>query len=290
VLVYTFHFDKAVTGFTASDVVVTNGTLSAFTAIDTQNWTAVVTTPLTGSGTMSVSVANGSFSATTGGASGIGDTITHAYDTASSPLIIDIYGGGISSLSGSAGNDKIVAAGGSTGVAGAETINLGSGDDVLTVLASNVTKLGVSTGNASFDGGAGVDLLKLSGTGLTLDLTNANVKAHLTNFESFDLTGTGNNTLKLSLTEVLDMSNIADNVATLGVDEGRMLVISGNTGDIAQLLGGAAWTSVATAQTAAALNGTYGASYGFLTGHTYAQLSNSGAMLFLDEQLTRTNL
>ncbi|WP_413559941.1 Ig-like domain-containing protein [Bdellovibrio sp. HCB209] len=55
----TFETSEAVTGFTSSDVSVTNGTLSNFTSVDSTHWTADVTP--TADGTVSISVAAGSF-------------------------------------------------------------------------------------------------------------------------------------------------------------------------------------------------------------------------------------
>ncbi len=62
------------------------------------------------------------------------------------------------------------------------------------------------------------------GTGLTLDLTNATAKSHLSGFEAVDITGTGNNTLKLNLASVL---NLSDN---------DKLVVLGNAGDALQIV------------------------------------------------------
>ena len=107
-----------------------------------------------------------------------------------------------------------------------------------------------------------------------------------------DITGSGNNTLKLSLDDVLSMSGAVDNATTTGVNESKMLVINGDAGDVVQLVSGSQWT-----QTGAGLSGTtlgatatattaYGAAFNFVGVHTYAQYSYGGANLFLNDNLT----
>ena len=59
---FTFTFSEAVTGFTASDVTVTNGTKGAFSMASNNLSATLVVTSSSGSGSMTVSVAAGSFS------------------------------------------------------------------------------------------------------------------------------------------------------------------------------------------------------------------------------------
>ena len=102
-------------------------------------------------------------------------------------------------LSGTSGVDKIVGADGNDqliGGGGADVLYGGSGDDVVTVM---------STEFARVNGGNGNDTLKLSGNGLTLDLTMlANNK--LRNIEVIDIRGNGANTLVLNTLEVLNIT------------------------------------------------------------------------------------
>jgi len=116
-------------------------------------------------------------------------------------------------LTGTAGADDIVAGLGNDtldGKGGADALLGGGGND--TIKVSNLTFLRV-------DGGSGTDTLALDGAGITLDLsTIANPK--LQDIEVIDLTGAGNNTLKLSALEVLNLSSTTN---TLKVD--------GNAGD-----------------------------------------------------------
>jgi hypothetical protein len=292
---FTFQFDQAVTGFTASDVVVTNGGIKGpLIQLDAKTWVMSVNTPTFGAGDMTVSVADGSFTATTGGASGSGSSATQAYDVDLTRYYFNGWGVGGATVGSTAAplttgpaDDVIYAVGQSTN--GAESIDLGAGNDYLEIWASNVSKLALATGNASFDGGAGVDRLNMFSQGVTFDLTNVNTAANLKNFESIDITGNGNNIVKLDLNAVLNMSDIADNPATTA-NEGSMLVINGNAGDTVQLVGGINWTTVTTGVSGATLAATYGAGYAFAAADTYREMSYNGATLFIDEAMTRTNL
>ncbi|WP_205872763.1 Ig-like domain-containing protein [Limnohabitans planktonicus] len=292
---YTFQFDQAVTGFDASDVVVTGGGVKGpLIQLDNKTWVMSINTPNLGAGNMTVAVADGNFTATTGGASGMGASSSQAYDASLTKYTLDgwgVAGATVGStpaplVTGPA-DDIIYAVGQSTN--GVESVNLGAGDDDLRIFASNVTKLALATGNASFDGGTGVDILELFGTGMTLDLTNVNVGNNLKNFESIDITGTGNNIVKLNLNSVLNMSDIADNLATTA-NEGSMMVLNGNAGDTVQLVGGINWTTVTSGVSGASLATTYGTDYAFAAADTYREMSYNGATLFIDEAMTRTNL
>ncbi|PLC06973.1 hypothetical protein CY658_08245 [Variovorax sp. RO1] len=74
-------------------------------------------------------------------------------------------------------------------------------------------------------GKGGLDTLKLTGTGQTLDLTA--LAGKVSSIEIVDLTGTGNNTLKLSLTDVMENGAKDQFVAN-----GRVqMMVKGNAGD-----------------------------------------------------------
>jgi hypothetical protein len=134
---------------------------------------------------------------------------------------------------GTAGNDVI---GGSTsndllvGNGGADQILAAAGDDTIVLNASNVSSL--SNALAFVDGGTGTDTLKLDGAGITLDLTALQNK--VMGIEKIDLTGSGNNTLKLSLADVL------------AVTDTDRLFVTGNAGDTVQIIGADVTPSVAT--------------------------------------------
>ena len=78
---------------------------------------------------------------------------------------------------------------------------------------------------AIVSGGAGVDQLKLSNAGQTLDLSTS--KAKVSSVEVFDITGTGDNTLKLSLGDVLE--NGGKNLFL--ADDNVQMMIKGDVGD-----------------------------------------------------------
>ncbi|MGN7614499.1 hypothetical protein ACQZV8_20715, partial [Magnetococcales bacterium HHB-1] len=127
---------------------------------------------------------------------------------------------------GTSGNDTITGA-------TTNAINAGDGDD--TISGGNDVIYG-GAGNdiieitdlifQRFDGGRGSDALKLATTGLTLDLT-ATPDSKITDFETIDITGTGNNTLVLDALEVFNISNTTN---TLRIDGDAGDVIDAGSG------------------------------------------------------------
>ena len=125
----------------------------------------------------------------------------------------------------------------STGTLANDVFNLNtpspiSGLTINTLLNSNITLVA---------GGLGIDQLAVTGTNQTLDLTAIN-DLNITSIEKIDLTGTGNNTLKLNLSDILAINptvNVFNNTngfATgtydLGATVARsQLIVDGNAGD-----------------------------------------------------------
>jgi hypothetical protein len=197
-------------------------------------------------------------------------------------------------LVGGAGDDTL------TGAGGTDVLYGGAGDDSLVLSSSNFSALaaGVTDGQlARIDGGSGLDTLVFSGSDITLDLTaitnqgasNPHHSSRIESIERIDLTGSGNNTLTLSLNDVLDMSgmNLFNN--TTGWTDGtydlaaggangvnpeqrHQLVIDGNAGDVVNASG-------------------WGTSVGNVTnnGHTY-DVYNQGtyAQLLIDSTISAT--
>jgi hypothetical protein len=127
--------------------------------------------------------------------------------------------------SGTAAAERFVAGNGDdtmTGGGGADVFYGGRGDDTITVsdLAFQLV-----------DGGSGLDTLALSGSGMTLDLAAA--RGHFSDIEIIDLTGSGDNSLKLT---ALDLLNLSETYHALGVQ--------GNAGDAVDI--GAGWTDGGT--------------------------------------------
>ena len=136
-----------------------------------------------------------------------------------------------------AGNDIYTANG------GADVIYAGAGNDTIILNADNIAKLetGVTDSQlAKIDGGAGTDIIKLDGAGITFDLTKiSNVlgeDSRIESIEKIDITGSGANTLKISLADVLDMSGID------ATTDKHLLYVDGNSGDSINLLNTDGWT------------------------------------------------
>ncbi|MDQ5984738.1 MAG: hypothetical protein CSYNP_00434 [Syntrophus sp. SKADARSKE-3] len=145
-----------------------------------------------------------------------------------------------------AGNDTITGNGGSDVMYGA------SGNDTFIINADNVAKLSAGvTGNnyARIDGGSGIDTIKLDGSGVMFDLTaiadqgaaNPDGGSRISSIEKIDISGSGNNTLRVAPSDVIGMSemnvfNAGNGWTGLGTQvDKHQLVIDGNAGDIVQL-------------------------------------------------------
>src|SRR5262249_11881922 len=94
-------------------------------------------------------------------------------------------------LAGGDGNDTLA------GGAGADRFDGGKGDDVIALSSPAFAKI---------DGGAGLDTISLDGDGIVLDL-KAIPQSAIKGIEQIDLGGSGNNTLTLSIADLLDLSN-----------------------------------------------------------------------------------
>jgi hypothetical protein len=68
---------------------------------------------------------------------------------------------------------------------------------------------------ARVDGGGGTDTLKLAGANLNLDLTQIN-NGRIQDIEIINLTGSGDNTLKLDLNNLLDISSETNTLKVVG--------------------------------------------------------------------------
>jgi len=79
--VLTFRFNEAVTGFDASDIVLSTGTAGTFTAVSATEYTLAVAPPSGGIGTLSVSVASGAALDTVANPSEVSAPFSLTYDT-----------------------------------------------------------------------------------------------------------------------------------------------------------------------------------------------------------------
>jgi large repetitive protein len=175
-------------------------------------------------------------------------------------------------LVGAGGNDSFTAT-------AASVLHGGAGSDTFVINQTMVTALQTAYGqtgnngafNASIEGGHGginsvnnptntgsvfnVDTLRLSGTGITLDLTQVSNIGHmdpelnsrLSGIELIDL-GSTTNTLKLTAKDVLDISDAVDLVNVSGNADEHQLVIKGASGAKVYLdvLGGTGWKKIST--------------------------------------------
>ena len=145
--------------------------------------------------------------------------------------------GTANTLVAGAGDDALTATAASVLYGGAGKDSFTIGGAMITALQSPMGQGGNVDRLARIDGGSGIDKIVLSGAGMTFDLTqvanqagsNPDGGSRIDSVEIFDITGTGNNTLKLSVSDVLDTgsANLFSNTKT-----GRQqLLVKGNTGD-----------------------------------------------------------
>ncbi|MFY7942896.1 MAG: beta strand repeat-containing protein, partial [Burkholderiaceae bacterium] len=183
---------------------------------------------------------------------------------------------GDDTLAGTSGNNQMLGGQGNdtlTGNGGADVLYGGAGNDMMVLNASNVSAFASASSSQSVmrvDGGTGQDTLRLDGTGITLDLT-AITQADLASTDIIDITGSGNNTLRLSMRDVLEMgSSNAFNVNTSATDTRVQLMITGDSGDAVQLTDLGSWSQ----------SGTF--SY---AGETYNVYNNGNAQLLIDQNM-----
>ena len=173
-----------------------------------------------------------------------GSAVKQLYDTA----VDELGGSGDDALSdggiaktlvGGAGNDSLTAT-------AASVLYGGAGDDLFVIGQAMRDALQSPMGSvfnvdrlARIDGGSGTDTLALSGSGLVLDLTEvANPAAgaphggsRLSSIEIVDLTGSGNNTLKLTARDVIDLTDFNAILTSGPADNRHQLLVDGNVGD-----------------------------------------------------------
>ncbi len=97
---YTFTFSEAVTGFDTSDVTVANGTKGAFTAVDAQTYTLVVTPDAGFEGNLTVDVAGSAATDMAGNANTAAAQSVQAVDTLAPTVAITDDEGGVANIAG----------------------------------------------------------------------------------------------------------------------------------------------------------------------------------------------
>ncbi|CAC9989069.1 RTX toxins and related Ca2+-binding proteins [uncultured Gammaproteobacteria bacterium] len=154
-----------------------------------------------------------------------GKTDTGAIDLANlggdSKYVINYLGDkNANTLTGTSKDEIFVAGAGDdtlTGNGGMDVFNAGLGKDSILINASNISALEqTGAGNrARVDDGGGIDTLVLEGSDLTLDLTKISDR-RIQDIEVIDITGSGDNTLKLNLDDLLHASSSTNILKVLG--------------------------------------------------------------------------
>lgn len=119
---------------------------------------------------------------------------------------------GKNTLKSNAGNDTL------DGGIGIDVLLGGLGDDTL-IYDSVDSKIDGGTGNN--------DLLKITGSGITLDLSQPLTLGKIAGIERIDLTGTGDNNLLVNTTSLLNLTG----------SDGHVLYVDGNAGDSVTIIG-----------------------------------------------------
>lgn len=107
-----------------------------------------------------------------------------------------------------------------------------AGDDLITLKYAAAGHL-ASASNKGIHGGDGIDTLKIAGAGQALNLNLATSAGKLSGIEIIDLTGTGNNTLTLSLKDVLANGQV--DLFHQGGKSTVQMMVKGNAGDVLNL-------------------------------------------------------
>lgn len=154
---------------------------------------------------------------------------------------------GANRLNGREGNDVL------TGGAGVDTLIGSGGNDTLVY----------DPDDASIRGGTGEDTLKLVGTGMLVDLSTIDNET-IIGIEIIDLTGSGDNLLRLNVLDLLDLSDT------------DVLRVDGNAGDSVLTQDGG-WNEAAGGPVA-------------LAGNSYATYTQLGATLLVDTEIDRSGI
>jgi len=143
-----------------------------------------------------------------------------------------LYGTGLMShpIDGTPGNDWL------TGTDAGEQITGSGGMDVILANGGNDTVVLNDTNFRRIDGGAGEDLVLISGhQSQTLDFA-ALAKGTVTGVEQIDINGSGANTIKLSLQNVMDMSDTSDTLLLKGGSDDNLQISGMSTSGQTELV------------------------------------------------------
>jgi hypothetical protein len=147
------------------------------------------------------------------------DVITENADTIQGGAGVDVINslGGDDIIHSGAGADVIYAGNGNDTIyteGGADAVYAGAGNDNIVVNTLEFMLI---------DGGLGFDTLTLDGANMELDFASITAGEKLKSIEAIDLTGTGDNTLKLSFDDVF------------AINDSKELYVKGDSGDVVDL-------------------------------------------------------
>jgi hypothetical protein len=132
--------------------------------------------------------------------------------------VTQLGGAGDDTLTDTPGDDVMLGAQGNDtllGNGGIDVLNGGEGDDLVALLDPSFLD-GFGTGGGRVLGGTGVDMLRLDGTGVSLDLT-AIPEPRLQSIEQIDLGG-NDNALALDVLEILNLDDASNTLTVVGDD------------------------------------------------------------------------
>jgi hypothetical protein len=160
------------------------------------------------------------------------------------------------------------------GTAGIDTLFTGGGADAVSAGAGNDTVLVRDTGFVRIDGGLGIDTFRLDSSVSNMTLDVSLLADKLRGIEHFDLKGGGDNTLRITLSDLLHMPDAVNtNLTTSNINEAQMVLVTGNLGDKLQVNPGGTWNVITLS--AADQSALTGAGYQFEAGRSYRVLSDS---------------
>lgn len=111
----------------------------------------------------------------------------------------------------------------STIVSDGNVVHGSADDDTIIIDVHNINA--IESGITTIDGGDGADQLNIEGADVILDFNNIDAST-ITNIEEISLTGIGNNTLTLTLQDLVDLSSSTDELIVLG-DAGDIVNAAG---------------------------------------------------------------
>ena len=171
---------------------------------------------------------------------------------------------------GTTGNDMLTGTGADEiliGGQGDDTIDGGAGDDVIIGGSGHDTIIYDAADTLKVDAGTGTDILSVAGSGVTLNLVA--IDDHVfEGFERIDLTGSGNNSLTLRVSDIYAITEGLN----ADTSTGNTLIVDGIAGDSVDA--GAGWTLVD-----AAVN---------IGGQIYTEYTQAAATLLVDNDIDQT--